>query len=1152
MDVVRITELQPKTYVEQGDYIAIDNQSDGTKKVQFTNLLDDTLSQENKIAPANVVGNEIATVRDEVEDEIATIRAAVGSPLKASTVAQMTDKNKIYVYVGSESGYTNGNWYYWNGSAWVSGGVYNSVAVVTDPTLTLSGVPADAKATGDKVTNLQNNKADNSHYFNLKWTEGKCIGVSGNIQTISGVSATYDYYPVQAGDVLHMKLYAPGSTDVVALYDTSKNLITTFTVQWNNTPITYVVPNNGYMRFSNEQGVVPNANAYVLLTNPKYMSIEEIEKELSELSIVYDVEKQIHLSSEFYYDLNWTDGRYIGENGGVGESSAMACTLDYYPVYEGQTLKTHLSASGINECIVAFYDSNKSFLSFVKGNGIKNVSVEHDGYARFSTVKRIIPVAEAYVLNILIPVENGYFAEQESLVEQNTEFIFLNEFTYPLVFTNGGYINTAGGVTPYANSKYTADYYRVNEGQKLKILLYAPGTSDVAVAYYRKDKSFLSSIYSQQTTEHIIEVPSNAYFARFSTDVRISSIPYVKNYVEKEETSLVTKPYYPSSFDELIVNENTVDFEPSTLPLDYKYKGEINNEKRFLAIGFDDFRVSDFSMIIPLFDKYNAKAEFNRVANSVVIGDSDTIKINNVIYGGHELGDHTWLHYNYPYTLPLFNGQNPASLEGSQQPYPTNSQMRDDRGDGKNALGRLLSDSANISTVTTNWGNLSDEECQTIREYYCVMKDNSLCNVLDTLSNKYLGTTGASRGSWNNTLQQYTGGIFTGCKTSENHEIWERILMVTKMFYKDQYGLNWNFKTWSWPGSKGDNISFEYNGLRYYDPNFTQFINYLAKFESSLYKDETGNAKIRSWNDVLDEFGYFGTHDSVYPGRMDGQSLPIMSNQLVLNADLSRPNAIIYPTNRTISYGAIASEYPESFFSNTKSKAAQMYDSNGSFRTIIESMRTKTSCGIIHGEVIDSENTYSERIFLEEVLKYCKTVGVEVITKAQAYDVCFNHRFATGNLMYNPRLRNTAKEFMPDAENVPTNPDGYSGNCLTYMDEDGVNVLQINGNTYHSHYGIPLGKLKFSAEVKGTGSVIISSVANKNRADGSESESYPVLGRIDNNTNNFTEASVEFIVPEEAMEAYEQRCAGYGNKITGLLFKFTTGIEIKNMRLETI
>ena len=63
----------------------------------------------------------------------------------------MTDHNKIYVYTGSETGYTAGNWYYWNGSAWASGGVYNSVAVQTDTTLTVSGKAADAKATGDAI-----------------------------------------------------------------------------------------------------------------------------------------------------------------------------------------------------------------------------------------------------------------------------------------------------------------------------------------------------------------------------------------------------------------------------------------------------------------------------------------------------------------------------------------------------------------------------------------------------------------------------------------------------------------------------------------------------------------------------------------------------------------------------------------------------------------------------------------------------------------------------------------------------------------------------------------------------------------------------------------------------------------------------------------
>ena len=55
--------------------------------------------------------------------------AFVGSPYTALTQSAMTDHNKVYVYVGSESGMTSGHWYYYNGSAWADGGVYNSVAV---------------------------------------------------------------------------------------------------------------------------------------------------------------------------------------------------------------------------------------------------------------------------------------------------------------------------------------------------------------------------------------------------------------------------------------------------------------------------------------------------------------------------------------------------------------------------------------------------------------------------------------------------------------------------------------------------------------------------------------------------------------------------------------------------------------------------------------------------------------------------------------------------------------------------------------------------------------------------------------------------------------------------------------------------------------
>lgn len=86
--------------------------------------------------------------------DIETLKLAVGAPLVAATSSAMTDTTKIYVYTGSQSGYTFGNWYYYNGSTWTSGGVYNSSAVQTDKTLSVSGASADAAVTGGKISDL--------------------------------------------------------------------------------------------------------------------------------------------------------------------------------------------------------------------------------------------------------------------------------------------------------------------------------------------------------------------------------------------------------------------------------------------------------------------------------------------------------------------------------------------------------------------------------------------------------------------------------------------------------------------------------------------------------------------------------------------------------------------------------------------------------------------------------------------------------------------------------------------------------------------------------------------------------------------------------------------------------------------------------------
>ena len=115
----------------------------------------------------NKAGEQIfpATTADQVAwNDRMNLKQAIseklGAPYAASTVSSMTDRTRIYVYTGSESGYTKGNWYYWNGSSWVSGGVYNSVAVETDKTLTVAGKAADGEVVGQEIGSLKESLKD--------------------------------------------------------------------------------------------------------------------------------------------------------------------------------------------------------------------------------------------------------------------------------------------------------------------------------------------------------------------------------------------------------------------------------------------------------------------------------------------------------------------------------------------------------------------------------------------------------------------------------------------------------------------------------------------------------------------------------------------------------------------------------------------------------------------------------------------------------------------------------------------------------------------------------------------------------------------------------------------------------------------------------
>ena len=524
---------------------------------------------------------------------------------------------------------------------------------------------------------------------------------------------------------------------------------------------------------------------------------------------------------------------------------------------------------------------------------------------------------------------------------------------------------------------------------------------------------------------------------------------------------------------------------------------------------------------------------------------------------GNEIGDHTWKHWNVPFDDPLMNGQDPAAPEGGQTPFPSNAQLRDDRGDGCNAFGFPLTDSVDVqlsdffaygserwSAFDAPWGKLTDAQCQTIRGYFAVYGNPlGILDLFDGLSNRYLGTKGRSRGSWDAAKGCYTGGIFTDCRTSANHEIWERILALTRAAYRAQFRSDFAFATWSWPGSIPSPFLFRRDGRAFHDAACTLPANTLARFTSTRLKGTDGAPLRRSWTEALRAAGYVTTHDMTFPSRRDGTPETMMRRQLFKNASYSRIDALAYSTDSRVDYGYLPREYPESYFTGTVSQAAQMYDGGGSFRKFVEAMRDNTAQGVVVGEVIDSEDTYSERVFLEEVLKFARAMGIRTVAKRDAFKACFGRTCVYGNLIRNTDFRNSAKEYLKDAKTVPENPDGYAGKCRVNEGPQG-RTLVTEGETSYVLFGVPTGELEYSVKAKGSGRISIRAVKNSTLATLKNAEQLAEVEVKDG------VAKVRFTVPDNPAMDYEPQWEGLGNKVMALQFVYPAGLEISEVRLE--
>ena len=144
---------------------------------------------------------------NEQDLDIASIDAKVdsatnGSPLPASSLADMTDTDRIYVLVSS------GKWYYYDGDSWEIGGDYQTPVASFDPTLTeANGVP-DSKAVGARINQsyyLKNVVDVTDVQLNKSYNE------QGQIFDLTGAVIYNTVIALNNGDRLHCQ-YNTGTT----------------------------------------------------------------------------------------------------------------------------------------------------------------------------------------------------------------------------------------------------------------------------------------------------------------------------------------------------------------------------------------------------------------------------------------------------------------------------------------------------------------------------------------------------------------------------------------------------------------------------------------------------------------------------------------------------------------------------------------------------------------------------------------------------------------------------------------------------------------------------------------------------------------------------------------------------------------------------
>lgn len=336
-------------YAEKGE--KGDTGEQGPKPVKG----EDYYTEEDK----NEFSTEISyDVRDEVSNQIGNLVSL--TPMAVSSVSAMVNTSRIYVNT------TDGNWYYYNGSDWVSGGVYQSSSTT------------NILEVLNNNNILFNKNAKNNYIIKFPFIKGVVQG-NGDMVSSDTRLATQEFYRLNINDVLYCD---PDYQFSLALYDEDGNFLHYYNSNTANTTPQYVNILNAKKIYDLYDGV--SSVRFMLRNKINNQTISAAEG--NKFYIVSDKLQLLTILNKSYTDKYIIMQEFINAvptaSGTFSSNEARLTTPIFIPLE--YTTDIEIAESSGMEFGLFKYDNNYKGIGYVK-NSVGETQTSPSYFTKFST-----------------------------------------------------------------------------------------------------------------------------------------------------------------------------------------------------------------------------------------------------------------------------------------------------------------------------------------------------------------------------------------------------------------------------------------------------------------------------------------------------------------------------------------------------------------------------------------------------------------------------------------------------------------------------------------------------------------------------------------------------------------------------------------------